>query len=457
MVIFKEWLDRVTVLSLCIMIFTLPFSKSALEVFFIIALTSWAIKRMLSHHPHTSWINIFKPASTGLNLPIFLFIISAIISTFDTFSFTLSVKGFFFKLMEGLVAFFIIAETINSRDKLKLILITILLSIVLMVVDGIFQLAIGWDFIRHYRITGWDYALPSFLGGKRMNASFLNPNGFGGWLTVMIPIVLGIGFIPKRELPGMIRKSIVWTLAGLMTLCLIASGSKGAQAGFTFAILLFTILMKRRVLVFVIAFILILSILIIPCFINISSAFTVFVKEVAMIKSSDQALTFMKDFIFSAKKHLVSIMLERDIIRANLWRQSLLIIKDFPLFGCGLNTYSIVAPRYENNERGSGTYPHNSYLQMAAETGIVGLASFLLVIISLFAVSFKNMKKIKSEFYINILIGLLAGLFGFLVHSFFDVNFYALQLANLMWFIMGLIMAVQKIALEGAGYIEGVD
>ena len=59
-----------------------------------------------------------------------------------------------------------------------------------------------------------------------------------------------------------------------------------------------------------------------------------------------------------------------------------------------------------------------------------------------------NLRKIKSVFYKNILLSLLAGLFGFLVHSFFDVHFYALQLATLMWFIMGLIIAVQRIALK---------
>ena len=88
---------------------------------------------------------------------------------------------------------------------------------------------------------------------------------------------------------------------------------------------------------------------------------------------------------------------------------------------------------------------------MAAETGIVGLSSFILVITSLFKVSITNMRKIKDTFYGYILVGLLTGLFAFLVHSFFDVNFYALQLVNLMWFVMGLIIAVQKIALKDEG------
>jgi uncharacterized membrane protein YeaQ/YmgE (transglycosylase-associated protein family) len=85
---------------------------------------------------------------------------------------------------------------------------------------------------------------------------------------------------------------------------------------------------------------------------------------------------------------------------------------------------------------------------MAAETGITGLTCFVLVLAGLFITSLKNMRRAKNGFHGNILLGLLAGLFGFLVHSFFDVHFYAIQLVSLMWFIMGLIIAVQKIALK---------
>lgn len=159
-------------------------------------------------------------------------------------------------------------------------------------------------------------------------------------------------------------------------------------------------------------------------------------------------LSFTGDFLSSLKNNLVQVMLKMDIVRTHLWREAILIIKDFPIFGCGLNTYSIVAPMYKSTLPEAGFYPHNSYLQMAAETGIVGLASFILVMISLFKTSLINMRKTEDSFYRNILLGLSAGLFGFLVHSFFDVNFYALQLAILMWFIMGLIVAVQKIALK---------
>ena len=150
----------------------------------------------------------------------------------------------------------------------------------------------------------------------------------------------------------------------------------------------------------------------------------------------------------SIKSRIYSVLTFVEPTRSSLWREAIAIVKDFPVFGCGLNTYSIVAPAYKRAAVEAGIYPHNSYLQMAAEMGIVGLSAFLWLIFRLFMSSLKNLKNIKDGLYSNVLIGLLAGLAGFLVHSFFDVNLYALQLVTLMWFIMGLIMAVQRIALE---------
>jgi hypothetical protein len=54
----------------------------------------------------------------------------------------------------------------------------------------------------------------------------------------------------------------------------------------------------------------------------------------------------------------------------------------------------------------------------------------------------------RDPFLAMLLLGSLIGLGGFLVHSFFDTNFYSVQLGSFMWLIMGFIVAVQKIDKE---------
>ena len=133
------------------------------------------------------------------------------------------------------------------------------------------------------------------------------------------------------------------------------------------------------------------------------------------------------------------------LVRLKLWQEALGIIKDFPLFGAGLNTYMAVSLRYSipgGGERMS--YAHNSYLQMAAETGLAGLACFLWILVRFFRLEFRALLLRDSPLW-GYSLGLLAGISAFLIHSFFDNNLYSLQLATLFWFMLGLAVSTQRI------------
>ena len=144
--------------SLCAMIFTLPFSKSMVEIFFTIALISWIIKRFMSYYsaaPRISLVKAFTPVSTELNSPIAVFILMGFLSTVCSVSFSLSLKGFFFKLFEWVMIYFIVAESVNNEKKLNWVLLIMLVSALLMGVDGIFQAVTGTDFLRNYPALGF--------------------------------------------------------------------------------------------------------------------------------------------------------------------------------------------------------------------------------------------------------------------------------------------------------------
>jgi len=54
-----------------------------------------------------------------------------------------------------------------------------------------------------------------------------------------------------------------------------------------------------------------------------------------------------------------------------------------------------------------------------------------------------------KDFYLkSVVLGSLSGLFAFLIHNFFDTNFYSVQLGNMMWVVMGLVVAAQMISLN---------
>ena len=97
---------------------------------------------------------------------------------------------------------------------------------------------------------------------------------------------------------------------------------------------------------------------------------------------------------------------------------------------------------------GWGGYPHNCYLQMIAEIGILGLGSFLIMLGLLFRRSLQAYRNMENQFLKMVLLGALAGLTGFLIHSFFDTVLYSVQLSSLMWIYMGVIVAIPKIAWD---------
>ncbi|MCC6758309.1 MAG: O-antigen ligase family protein, partial [Candidatus Omnitrophica bacterium] len=130
--------------------------------------------------------------------------------------------------------------------------------------------------------------------------------------------------------------------------------------------------------------------------------------------------------------------------RQVFWAETFEVFKAAPVFGTGLNTYTEAVQRY--NKPWSGFYSHNCYLQMLAEIGIVGLASFLWLMIVLALESWKVLMKLPNGYYRVVLMGLFSGLVGFWVHGAMDTNFYSARLGNLMWILMGLVAAVIQLA-----------
>jgi O-antigen ligase len=150
--------------------------------------------------------------------------------------------------------------------------------------------------------------------------------------------------------------------------------------------------------------------------------------------------------VFNKIMTAFEVIVGKSMGRFNFWKEALLIIKDYPLFGAGLNTYSTVAPRYRINW---GGYPHNCYLHMAAETGLVGLASFLWLVLVFLRWSWTQIAMVKDSFLLSLALGGLTGLSGYLVQCFFDTNLYSVQLNTLFWLVMGMVMVSIHVGTRG--------
>ena len=125
--------------------------------------------------------------------------------------------------------------------------------------------------------------------------------------------------------------------------------------------------------------------------------------------------------------------------RAHFWNVTLDVIKDYPILGSGMGSFSVIYTRYDS---GNGLYrleqAHNDYLQTLADGGIVGGLLGLSFLIILFGRGFAR-RATDDKFRRGVATGALAGCFAVLVHSAFDFTLHTT--ANALLFLVLAAMA----------------
>lgn len=111
--------------------------------------------------------------------------------------------------------------------------------------------------------------------------------------------------------------------------------------------------------------------------------------------------------------------------RIDYWTQATHAIIDFPIWGYGPGTFSLISKKYRATPFVSSSYAHNSYLQLSSELGIVAGLLFVLFMLSLLIETFFLIKqKGKSQDEQMMLLGLV--MIYFINIYDFDWNFISL-------------------------------
>ena len=390
--------DKIIEVFLYILIFCLPFSTAIVEISASFIILAWLLKKTLR----------YRPVSTYLNIPIIVYILAIILSVIFSSNFGLSFRNFFSKTMEYIILYFIVAEFICERRKLKNTVICMLVSAAMIGIDSIFQYFSGFDFLR-FRT----------LEAGRISGSFQMPADLAGFLGPILCLSLSLGFLRlKKGIKYFLRVGSILLLS-----LLIASFVRGAWIGFIVAALFLGILENKKILYITVASLLILG-MVLPHLITTRGTIL---------------------------EHLRSIVAPQDpssLDRKTIWETALQMIRDKPIFGHGLSTFMGNFPKYNKDyfhlQYGVIPYAHNCYLQIAAETGIVGLVSFLTLIGTFFIHTIMSLRKTRDRFYHAVLAGISAGIIITLIHSAVDTNLYSLQLSVLFWIMLGLNAALQR-------------
>ena len=130
------WADRVMVFSFCALIYFLPISIALVESFSGLVLLSYFVKRSLIFYSSLRefkktepmsflktghlFLQSFKPVNSILNGPIGIFIFVGFLTIFISRYPVLSIKGFFFKLLEWAFLYFNFVECMTTPKRLKI-------------------------------------------------------------------------------------------------------------------------------------------------------------------------------------------------------------------------------------------------------------------------------------------------------------------------------------------------
>jgi O-antigen ligase len=385
--------DRVVEYSLYGLIFFIPISNAAIEIFASLAILAFMVKKILQ--PKFIFKDSLRREQPLLLTHLFLlsFFVFCGLSSFNSGAYLKkSIEALVFKWAEYILIFLIIEDTLASRQHIRNVIVILLAVGGVVAFDVLSQRFFGWEFLRGRQIKE---------GVSAITGPFHHHNGLAAYLVCILSLMLALLSCVK------FKKKIYYFgpffIIVLLGLSFLFTFSRGGWIGFIAVGLLMLFLSRKWKVILPVFFIFILLVALVPA-----------IRERAI-------------FTFQAGG---------DASRFAMWQGAWAMIKENPFLGKGLGTFMAYFPRYAPNL--GIQYAHNSFLQIWTETGIFSLLSFLGFLISLLYLCIKVFKK-SQDF---ILLGLICGIFGFLVHSFFDAHFYSLQLSVFFWSMAGIAQAL---------------
>lgn len=308
------------------------------------------------------------------------------------------------RLFVDFVFFAALLTYVNHRNRLKNLILTIIIFSSIMAFYGILQRLASLEGIYGVRPT--PQAIPF--------ASFVNQHHFAAFMEMTMGLTLGILFGKgiKREM-----RIFLIIAALIMGMAIIFTGSRGGMISFL-AVLSFivsaNVLWDRQK----------------SDYEDAAEVRTSRFRRNLLMIGGGLVLVFVlfgSVILLGGDQSLlrgVGLSVNQDDVssgRTHFWSVAVKIFFDYPILGAGLDAFGTAFSRYDPwNGMWRVEHAHNDYLQILADAGILGFGCVVAFVFLLFKQSFKTIVNASDHFRRNAAIGALAGCFGILVHSFFD-------------------------------------
>ncbi len=348
----------------------------------------------------------------AINLFLFVFIVILIAGLFISINKNRSFN-YFFIIFSSVCLFYVVAG-LNKKYSLFLLKV-FLISTFLVTIYGIYQYFWGFEILREHV----NHFHPAFLNiedfkgrlfSNRIYSTFVYAPALAGFLLLTIPVTIGfLSLYFKKAL-----SIFLYVFLALQIFALFLTFSKAGFLLFLVILLIFAYLMRTKAQMRIVCWTIVAFLLLFNIFLLLAPA----------------DFPTLENFKSSYNCRLGHI------------RAALNLVKIRPFSGFGLMTYGLSSTKVISPTDKETQYVHNSYLQIAQETGIFGIGA----LVGFFIFYFKNfipfvIKRVKTNKELMLAGGILTGIAAFCLHSAVDSDFYFAQILMSVFFLMGVVVS----------------
>jgi len=347
---------------------------------------------------------------TPVFVPLLLFYLVMFVATVTSVSFWDSVSEFVIPVI-GLLFLLVIVNTIDSKDKLDNLLLTMVVAGLITASYAVYQFHAG--VIATEVNKAWVDLVENPTVMNRAYAVFENPNLLAQYTILISMLSIGTLLSVKRFSYQLLCSATVVVAA----YCLLLTYSRGGWLAFVGALLILA-LFKNKALASIV----------------LAAAAGVYTMLPLSITSRLATITSTKD--------------TSNLYRLDTWSSTLEVIKNHWETGVGLGRRAFSRVFYTHMIN-SNTVPHshNLYLQLISEFGILGLAIFCWLFIVILRIGLK-LSSLRDTWARSITAGVMGAFAGFFIHSMVDYFLWYYKIAIFIWLLVAIVLVLERIALK---------
>jgi len=360
--------------------------------------------------------------SHPLSLAVLLYLGWTFVTCLMSSDIAVSFKFFLSKLWFVVPVFYFGATYFKSTKKIRRFLRLYFISLSIVVV---------YTMIRHSL-----YNFGEDQGHWVMTPFFKDHTSYGAVLALMLPVLIGIFFIAKDGA----QKFLLGFLVLVYLFGIYFSYTRAAYLSIVGALVLYLLIRYRIKLKYVLTVCLCIAALLI---VNKDAIW------MDLNKNKNEHATEEFSERIQSMSNVSSDA--SNLERLNRWACAVEMFKERPVFGFGPGTYAFQYAPFQHHEDltiistnfGDGGNAHSEYLGPLAESGLIGMLSFIIVVVVIFYTGIRLYYNLEDPWLKFVILACVLGLFTYFTHGILN-NYLDTDKASIpVWGFAAIIVATE--------------